>query len=47
MEVALLLAKMHRLTPSYNVAKRYFGILKLIDFEKKSQSRDSTHAIHS
>ncbi len=47
MEVALLLAKMHRLTPSYNVAKRYFGILRLIDFEKKSQSRNVNHTIHS
>ncbi len=47
MELALLLAKMHRLTPSYNVAKRYFGILKLIDFEKRSQSRNEKHNVPS
>ncbi|MFW6139127.1 MAG: sugar transferase [Spirochaetota bacterium] len=37
MELMMLLTKLHRLTPTYNVAKRYFGICKLIDTEKKAQ----------
>jgi len=37
MELIVLLSKINRLSPSYNVAKRYFGISRLIDFEKKSQ----------
>jgi lipopolysaccharide/colanic/teichoic acid biosynthesis glycosyltransferase len=37
MELMLLLSKLNRLSPTYNVAKRYFGICRLIDFEKKSQ----------
>ncbi len=39
MELIVLLSKLNRLSPSYNVAKRYFGISRLIDFEKKSQLR--------
>jgi hypothetical protein len=39
MDLMLLLTKMHKLTPTYNVAKRYFGICKLIDAEKKAQLR--------
>lgn len=39
MELMLLLSKIHRLTPTYNVAKRYFGICRLIDTEKKSQEK--------
>jgi hypothetical protein len=38
MELTLLLSKLNKLSPQYNVAKRYFGILKLIDFEKRSQN---------
>ena len=37
MDLMLLLSKLHNLNPTYNVAKRYFGICKLIDTEKKSQ----------
>ena len=43
-DLMLLLSKLHKLTPTYNVAKRYFGICKLIDTEKKSQLRNvKTH----
>jgi len=37
-QIMLLLSKMNRLSPSYNVAKRYFGITRLIDFENKSHT---------
>jgi hypothetical protein len=37
MDLMLLLFRLNTLTPSYNVAKRYFGICKLIDYEKRSQ----------
>jgi len=46
-ELVLLLSKLNRLSPTYNVAKRYFGICRLIDFEKKSQSRNINTPIHS
>ncbi|MBA7680755.1 hypothetical protein ES703_89076 [subsurface metagenome] len=46
-ELVLLLSKLNRLSPTYNVAKRYFGICRLIDFEKKSQSRNINPPIHS
>jgi hypothetical protein len=36
-DLMLLLSKLNRLSPTYNVAKRYFGICRLIDCEKKSQ----------
>ena len=39
MDLMLLLTKMHKLRPTYNVAKRYFGICKLIDTEKRTQLR--------
>lgn len=36
-EIMLLLEKIKKISPSYNVAKRYFGICKLIETEYKSQ----------
>ena len=36
-DLMILLSKLHKLNPTYNVAKRYFGICKLIDAEKKAQ----------
>jgi lipopolysaccharide/colanic/teichoic acid biosynthesis glycosyltransferase len=41
LQIILLLAQMNRLSPRYNVAKRYFGICKLIDYERKSQEMHS------
>jgi len=38
MELMLLLSKLNKLSPGYNVAKRYFGILKLVEYEKKAQT---------
>jgi lipopolysaccharide/colanic/teichoic acid biosynthesis glycosyltransferase len=46
-DLMLLLSKLHKLTPTYNVAKRYFGICKLIDTEKKSQHRAVKHRSES
>ena len=43
MQLVLLLSRLHRLSPSYNAAKRYFGICRLIDVEKKAGSRDSRY----
>ncbi len=40
MELMLLLSKLDKILPGYNVSKRYFGIAKLIDYEKRSQSGD-------
>jgi lipopolysaccharide/colanic/teichoic acid biosynthesis glycosyltransferase/vacuolar-type H+-ATPase subunit H len=36
LQIMMLLSRIDRLSPSYNVAKRYFGICRLIDFERKS-----------
>jgi hypothetical protein len=38
-DLMLLLSKLHSIAPSYNVARRYFGICRLIDAEKKTQYR--------
>lgn len=42
-DLMLLLSKLNRLSPTYNVAKRYFGICRLIDCEKKSQLKEVEH----
>ena len=38
LELMILLSKLHKLSPRYNVAKRYFGILKLVEYEKKAKT---------
>jgi hypothetical protein len=45
MELTLLLSKLNKIAPHYNVAKRYFGILKLIALEKRSKDRDTKDRI--
>lgn len=37
MDLMLLLSKLNKISPNYKAAKRYFGICRLIDFEKRSQ----------
>jgi hypothetical protein len=41
--IMLLLSRINRLSPTYNVAKRYFGISRLIDFENRSQAVKPGH----
>ncbi len=40
MELMMLLLKLNNVSPNYKAAKRYYGIVKLIDFEKRSQLRN-------
>ncbi|MBN2323612.1 MAG: sugar transferase [Spirochaetes bacterium] len=46
-DLMLLLSRLNRLSPTYNVAKRYFGICRLIDCEKKSQLNKVEQPNHS
>ncbi len=43
-DLMVLLQKLNQMSPHYNVAKRYFGIVKLIEYEKKSQLHNDDHS---
>ena len=47
MELMLLLSKLNKISPKYKTAKRYYGILKLIDFEKRSQLKEIKNQMYS